>query len=62
MLQARQQLKTAGYSLEDEEQSWNAFRRLRGEYASDLNNIARYWLITPAQWIGDRSLLSAKHA
>jgi len=60
--QARQRLHAAGYALAPEEQSWNAFRKLRAEYASDLNNMARYWLITPAQWIGDRSLLSAKHA
>lgn len=60
--QARQRLSAAGYSLADEEQSWNLFRKLRAEYSSDLNNMARYWLITPAQWIGDRSLLSAKHA
>lgn len=59
--QARQRLKDAGFALADEEHSWNAFRRLRAEYASDLNNMAHYWLITPAQWVGDRSLLSAKH-
>lgn len=61
-VQARQRLAAAGYSLADEEHSWKAFRRLRAEYASDLNNMARYWLITPAQWIGDRSPLSGKHA
>ncbi|HXN09472.1 MAG TPA: potassium channel family protein [Candidatus Acidoferrales bacterium] len=61
-LQARRRLSAAGYSLASEEQSWNEFRKLRAEYASDLNNMARYWVITPAQWIGDRSLLSAKHA
>jgi hypothetical protein len=61
-LQARRRLSAAGYSLASEEHSWNEFRKLRAEYASDLNNMARYWVITPAQWIGDRSLLSAKHA
>jgi len=61
-VQARQRLGAAGYRLVDEEQSWNAFRRLRAEYAADLNNMARHWLITPAPWIGDRSPLSAKHA
>jgi hypothetical protein len=59
---ARQRLEAAGYRLVDEEQAWTAFCRLRVEYAGDLNNMARYWVITPAPWIGDRSLLGSKHA
>ncbi len=58
---ARLRLVAAGYSLADEEQAWPAFQRLRAEYASSLNNMARYWAITPTQWIGDRSPIGARH-
>jgi hypothetical protein len=57
---ARERLGAAGYSLEPEPESWQTFCRLRAEYASSLNNLARHWAITPAQWIGDRSPLEAR--
>lgn len=57
---ARERLAATGYALRDEEESWQAFCRLRVTYASSLNNLARYWVINPAQWIGDRSPLSAR--
>jgi hypothetical protein len=52
---ARERLRAAGYALADEAAAWTTFCRLRTEYAADLNAMARYWAITPAQWIGDRS-------
>jgi len=58
---ARARLAAAGFRLRDEGQSWDAFCRLRAEYAGTLNNMARYWAITPAQWIGDRSPIRARH-
>lgn len=58
---ARERLAAAGYTLGDEAQTWEAFRRLRATYASALNNLARYWVIDPAQWIGDRSPLGTRH-
>ena len=57
---ARERLAAAGYTLGDEAQTWEAFRRLRATYASSLNNLARYWVIDPAQWIGDRSPLGTR--
>ncbi len=58
---ARMRLAAAGYTLADEDQAWDAFQRLRAEYASALNNMSRNWAITPAQWIGDRSPIGARH-
>lgn len=58
---ACERLRAAGYTLGDEAQSWETFCRLRAEYAGDLNNMARYWAITPTQWIGDRSLIGREH-
>lgn len=59
--QARQRLLAAGFRLVPEAEGWTAFQRLRSEYASALNAMARYWAITPAQWIGDRSPISSRH-
>ncbi len=60
--EARARLTAAGYRLNDEEQAWQTFCRLRSEYAGSLNNMARYWAITPAQWVGDRSPIgSGRH-
>jgi hypothetical protein len=58
---ARGRLKAAGYDVGDETQSWESFQRLRSEYAGSLNNMARYWAISPAQWIGDRSPIGQRH-
>ena len=57
---ARHRLAAAGWRLRDAEQSWAAFESLRGRYADDLNQMARFWAVPPAQWIGDRSAL--RHA
>lgn len=58
---ARARLEAAGYRLGDETAGWEAFQRLRSEYAGSLNNMARHWAISPAQWIGDRSPISPRH-
>jgi hypothetical protein len=52
---ARERLEAVGYSLRDADASWEAFSTLRAGYAADLNSMARYWAVPPAQWIGDRS-------
>ena len=55
--EARARLQRAGFRLQDAEQSWANFSRLRLEYAGRINALARYWATPPAQWIGDRSPL-----
>jgi hypothetical protein len=60
-LAARGRLAACGFTLADEEQSWQAFATLRAEYASSLNSLARLWTIPPSQWIGDRSPLELRH-
>ena len=55
--QARDRLAEAGYTLADPEMSWAKFSELRAAYAIPLNEMARYWAIPPALWIGDRSYL-----
>jgi Ion channel len=54
---ARARLAAAGYTLRDAEPSWKEFCDVRKRYSEPLNNIARYWAIPPAQWVGDRSSL-----
>jgi hypothetical protein len=56
--EARRRLARAGWRLRPEEESWAAFQRLRSEYAGRVNAMARRWASPPAQWIGDRSVLS----
>jgi Ion channel len=53
---ARGHLRAAGYHLGDQQTAWNAFSRLRTEYAGALNEMARLWVTPPAEWIGDRSV------
>jgi hypothetical protein len=55
--EARRRLERAGFDLEDADRAWDAFVRLRQEYAGRVNALARYWATPPAQWIGDRSPL-----
>jgi hypothetical protein len=57
------QLGAAGLPLRDLEPAWRQFSALRASYAYPLNELARYFRIPPAQWIGDRSVLPlARHA
>jgi hypothetical protein len=55
--EARRRLAKAGFELEDADQAWAHFSRLRQSYAGRVNALARYWATPPAQWIGDRSPL-----
>ncbi len=55
--EACERLRTAGYRLRDTETAWEAFRKLRSEYAAWLNETTRYMGVPPAPWIGDRSYL-----
>jgi hypothetical protein len=50
-------LRQAGYPLVAEERAWEAFAAARREYAGPLNELARYFAIPAAQWVGDRSIL-----
>jgi len=52
---ARERLAAVGYSLRDGDESWQSFSSLRAHYAGELNSMAQYWAVPPAQWIGDRS-------
>jgi len=58
--QARERLQRAGYVLKPEADGWEAFQRLRSEYAGRVNALARHWASPPAQWIGDRSPLRVR--
>ena len=53
--QARERLAAAGWELRPAEDSWKGFSRLRAQYSTQLNNMAKWWAIPPTQWIGDRS-------
>ena len=55
--QARERLAAAGWELHSAEDSWKGFSRLRGQYAGQLNSMAKWWAIPPTQWIGDRSFV-----
>src|SRR5207245_5668381 len=52
---ARERLRAAGWRLRDAERSWVDFQALRARYAEDLNAMARFWAVPPAQWIGGRA-------
>ncbi len=58
---ARERLAAVGLHCYDAENSWAAFSLLRSTYAARLNGLARYFDIPPAQWVGDRSLISMEH-
>lgn len=55
--EARARLAAAGFRLREAEAAWGQFTTLRGEYSGDLNAMAGFWAVPPAQWIGDRSAL-----
>jgi len=50
-------LRAAGYQVIDGEEHWQKFAKMRGKYASALNQIATYLAAPPAPWVGDRSYL-----
>ncbi|GAC1425309.1 MAG: hypothetical protein NVSMB5_19590 [Candidatus Velthaea sp.] len=51
-------LGAAGIALRPRDRAWEEFALLRSTYAERLNEIARWWLIPPAQWVGDRSIIA----
>jgi hypothetical protein len=51
---ARATLEAAGYRLESPDVGWILFAQIRGRYASRLNELAAFWMIPPAMWIGGR--------
>jgi ABC-type multidrug transport system fused ATPase/permease subunit len=53
---ARARLEEAGYKVESAEIGWILFAQIRGRYASRLNELASFWMIPPAMWIGAREL------
>lgn len=58
---AYERLRAKGVPLIAEDAAWSAFAELRGTYAGELNAMARYFRIPPAQWIGDRSSIATRH-
>jgi hypothetical protein len=54
---ARERLRSAGLPVREADDAWEKFSTLRGTYATSLNEIAAFFRIPPAQWIGDRSYL-----
>ncbi len=58
---ARERLRDAGFDVIDGDSAWEAFATLRRFYAAPLDAMTRYWRIPPAQWVGDRSTLPARH-
>src|SRR5207247_10878995 len=56
----RERLSRAGYALRPEADRWEAFQRVRSEYAGRVNALATHWASPPALWIGDRSPLKIR--
>ena len=54
---AYERLKAAGLPLRERETAWLEFGKIRSTYANQLNQMAKFWEIPPAQWFGDRSLI-----
>ncbi len=51
----------AGYRLYDRNASWERFASMRATYAPQLNSLARFFVIPPLQWIGDRGPVTGPH-
>jgi hypothetical protein len=54
---AYDRLHAAGIPMFERNKAWLAFIDVRSTYASQLNALAQFWRIPPAQWVGDRSLI-----
>ena len=54
---ARERLVAAGFVVRDTDDAWERFSKLRAAYATPLNEMAGFFRIPPAQWVGDRSFL-----
>ncbi len=55
------ELAELGLRVRNADAAWPLFVQLRRTYASQLNAMARYWRIPPAQWVGDRSAIRRMH-
>jgi hypothetical protein len=55
---AREELRTSGFRVDESAKAWEAFALSRSEYAAALNALAKQWVTPPAQWIGDRSVVT----
>jgi hypothetical protein len=53
-------LRNAGIALNDEDEAWERFVRLRARYGGRLDALAVLLASPPGQWIGDRSMLPAR--
>jgi hypothetical protein len=51
----------AGYRLHDRDVAWDRFTSMRSTYAPQLNSLARFFVIPPIQWIGDRGPVAGPH-
>jgi hypothetical protein len=60
--QVYQRLAARGMRMREIEVAWIEFAALRSSYALPLNDMARWWRIPPALWIGDRSMITSRHA
>ncbi len=58
---ARRRLQKAGFCLREADAAWEDFRQHRAAYAASLNELAKHFATPPAQWIGDRSMISISH-
>lgn len=56
--QTYERLRAKGLAMRDIESAWTAFAALRATYAQPLNEMAHWWCIPPALWIGGRSATS----
>ncbi len=54
---AYQRLAAVGYRLREREAAWGDFASSRTQYAGGLNALARHFVVPPALWISDRSVL-----
>jgi hypothetical protein len=59
--QMYERLRSKGLSMRPPEIAWTEFAALRGSYALPLNEMAKWWRIPPALWIGDRSIIASRH-
>lgn len=56
--EARARMAAAGYQVQaDDEAAWRALSDLRSRYVAPINQLAKYLVLPPAQWLGDRSYL-----
>ena len=60
--QVYERLSAKGLRMREIETAWTEFAALRATYALPLNGMASWWRIPPALWIGDRSILTSRHA